>query len=58
MVHRNSHRILIEKLIEFLGIFACRDAIRDDQLEFAPDFDTELSNFDNQSALILFKMKT
>ena len=36
-----------ERLIEFLGLFARRDAIRDDQFEFAPD--SELSNSDNES---------
>ena len=38
-----------ERLIEFLGLFARRDAIRDDQFEFAPDSDSELSNSDNES---------
>ena len=36
-----------ERLIEFLGLFARRDAIRDDQFEFTPD--SELSNSDNES---------
>ena len=38
-----------ERLIVFLGLFASRDAIRDDQFEFAPDSDSELSNSDNES---------
>ena len=38
-----------ERLIEFLGLFARRDAIRDDQFEFAPDSASELSNSDNES---------
>ena len=46
-----------ERLIEFLGLFARRDAIRDDQFEFSPDSDSELSNSDNESELNLFKMK-
>ena len=32
----------------FLGLFARRDAIRDDQFEFAPDSDTETSNSENE----------
>ena len=38
-----------ERLIEFLGLFARRDAIRDDQFEFAPDSDTETSNSENEN---------
>ena len=38
-----------ERLIEFLGLFARRDAIRDDKFEFTPDSDSELSNSDNES---------
>ena len=38
-----------ERLIEFLGLFARRDAIPDKQFEFSPDSDTELSNSDNKS---------
>ena len=38
-----------EPLIEFLGLFARRDAIPDNQFEFSPDSDTELSNSDNES---------
>ena len=38
-----------ERLIEFLGLFASRDAIPDKKFEFAPDSDTELSNSDNES---------
>ena len=38
-----------ERLIEFLGLFARRVAIRDDQFEFAPDSDSELSNSDHES---------
>ena len=38
-----------ERLIEFLGLFARRDAIPDNKMEFAPDSDTELSNSDNES---------
>ena len=37
-----------ERLIEFLGLFARRDAIPD-KFEFSPDSDTELSNSDNES---------
>ena len=33
-----------EQLISFLGLFAGRDAIYDDQFEFAPDSDTEPIN--------------
>ena len=38
-----------ERLIEFLGLFARRDAIRDDQFEFSPDSDTETSNSENEN---------
>ena len=38
-----------ERLIEFLGLFARRDAIPDKKMEFALDSDTELSNSDNES---------
>ena len=38
-----------ERLIEFLGLFARRDANPDNQFEFSPDYDTELSNSDNKS---------
>ena len=33
-----------ERLIEFLGLFASRDAIRDDQFEFSPESETEASD--------------
>ena len=35
--------------IKFLGLFARRDAIPDNQFEFSPDSDTELSNSENES---------
>ena len=38
-----------ERLFEFLGLFARRDAIPDNQFEFSPDSDTKLSNSDNES---------
>ena len=38
-----------ERLVEFLGLFARRDAIPDNQFEFAPDSDTEVSNSENES---------
>ena len=38
-----------ERLVEFLGLFARRDAIPDNQFEFAPDSDTEMSNSENES---------
>ena len=43
---RNSPTSL---LIEFLGLFARRDAISDIQFEFTPNFDIELSNSENES---------
>ena len=38
-----------ERLIEFLGLFARRDAIRDNQFEFATDSDSEPSSSDNEN---------
>ena len=38
-----------ERLIEFLGLFARRDAIRDNQFEFATDSDSETSSSDNEN---------
>ena len=38
-----------ERLIEFLGLFARIDAIRDHQFEFATDSDTETSNSENEN---------
>ena len=38
-----------ERLIEFLGLFARRDAIRDNQFEFATDSDPEISSSDNEN---------
>ena len=40
-----------ERLIEFLGLFARRDAIRDNQFEFATDSDHETSSSDNENEL-------
>ena len=37
------------RLIEFLGLFARIDAIRDHQFEFATDSDTETSNSENEN---------
>ena len=38
-----------ERLIEFLGLFARRDAIRDNQFEFATDSDSETYPSDNEN---------
>ena len=38
-----------KRLIEFLGLFARRDAIRDNQFEFAIDSDPEISSSDNEN---------
>ena len=38
-----------EGLIEFLGLFARRDAIRDNQFEFATDSDSETYPSDNEN---------
>ena len=38
-----------KRLIEFLGLFASRDAIRDNQFEFANDSDPETSSSDNEN---------
>ena len=38
-----------ERLIEFRGLFARRDAIPDKKFESEPDSDTELSDSDNES---------
>ena len=38
-----------KRLIEFLGLFARRDAIRDNQFEFANDSDPETSSSDNEN---------
>ena len=38
-----------ERLIEFLGLFARRDDIRDNQFEFATDSDSETYPSDNEN---------
>ena len=43
-----------ERLIEFLGLFARRDAIRDNQFEFATDSDSETSSSDNENEKNMF----
>ena len=40
---------ITKRLIEFLGLFASRDAIRDNQFEFANDSDPETPAFDNEN---------
>ena len=40
---------ITKRLIEFLGLFARRDAIRDNQFEFATDSDSEPSSSDNEN---------
>ena len=44
-----STRVQSKRLIEFLGLFARRDAIRDNQFEFATDSDSEPSSSDNEN---------
>ena len=46
-----------ERLIEFLGLFARRDATRDNQFEFVTDSDSETSSSANENEKNIFITK-